>query len=434
MYKANDAQTDMNLPREQANKVLHTFLISFLVANNWTVLSEKDLNHKMKVFGDKYRDFNGTMAWYEPIRDKYLGPGENSFDSLTQVASDVSKSYHAYNDQSCKSMRSVLKDAESRRPGRVRLSTFYNMSLYGHWDFTEKVEFLRALGVLDESDPKQTSVIIPNYAVSRLNCLNSTNLYSICCRNVCDDLTSSLEREIGAPAAPAERIAELVSRLSSESVVAPRELSAALLGRLQEVAAHHGGQGPLHGRLFAQWMHHAYPLECPYPQEAGIVSVQTPEEWMAQTGQSQEASLEEMRGHVEADTCAINWEGKVECGEESTELPWSMTEELLAQSAQDELRAGISTGCVALSAVCLTAALLLARPLLSKEISPGRQRDTVMLVAQSLAAAAYFANLLDSNVFMLALLSSLAVAAAKLAAARFAGDNGALPFRQAKKV
>merc|ERR1719497_302129 len=103
-------------------------------------------------------------------------------------------------------------------------------------------------------------------------------------------------------------------------------------------------------------MHHAYPLECPYPQEAGIVSVQTPEEWMAQTGQSQEASLEEMKGHVEADTCAINWEGKVECGEESTELPWSMTEELLAQSAQDE-RADIGAGCVALSALCLAAAL-----------------------------------------------------------------------------
>merc|ERR1719350_2391667 len=77
-------------------------------------------------------------------------------------------------------------------------------------------------------------------------------------------------------------------------------------------------------------MHHAFPRECPYPQEGGVASVQTPEEWLAKTGHAtQEASPEDMREHVESDSCAMNWEGKSECSEESTELPWSMTEELL---------------------------------------------------------------------------------------------------------
>merc|ERR1712203_151284 len=31
-------------------------------------------------------------------------------------------------------------------------------------------------------------------------------------------------------------------------------------------ATRHGGHVPIHGRLFAQWMHFAFPLECPYPQ------------------------------------------------------------------------------------------------------------------------------------------------------------------------
>ncbi|OLP24478.1 hypothetical protein AK812_SmicGene48940, partial [Symbiodinium microadriaticum] len=30
---------------------------------------------------------------------------------------------------------------------------------------------------------------------------------------------------------------------------------------------------PLHGRLFAQWMHYAFPHECPYPQIAEDASV-----------------------------------------------------------------------------------------------------------------------------------------------------------------
>ena len=34
---------------------------------------------------------------------------------------------------------------------------------------------------------------------------------------------------------------------------------------MEQVASHHGGKVPLHGRLFAQWLHHAFPRECPYP-------------------------------------------------------------------------------------------------------------------------------------------------------------------------
>merc|ERR1719401_241477 len=90
-------------------------------------------------------------------------------------------------------------------------------------------------------------------------------------------------------------------------------------------------------------MHHAYPLECPYPQEDGTASVQTPEEWMAQTGEAtQEASPDEMRRHVEADVCAVDSTGSAECGEESIDLPWSMTEELLV-SSMDGLLASVST-------------------------------------------------------------------------------------------
>merc|ERR1719210_43724 len=57
--------------------------------------------------------------------------------------------------------------------------------------------------------------------------------------------------------------------MHSDTVHAPRNLSSALLARLDEIAEHHAGQVALHGRLFAQWMHHAYPRECPFPHIAG---------------------------------------------------------------------------------------------------------------------------------------------------------------------
>merc|ERR1719456_1749472 len=46
----------------------------------------------------------------------------------------------------------------------------------------------------------------------------------------------------------------------------PQNLTAQMVSKLFLVAAQHGGQVPLHGRLFSQWLHYAFPYECPYPQ------------------------------------------------------------------------------------------------------------------------------------------------------------------------
>ena len=105
-------------------------------------------------------------------------------------------------------------------------------------------------------------VIITNYLTSPTNCIASSSFYSVCCMDECEGLLGHLEREIAAPEATSARIATVVSHLSSSSVVAPRKLPQALLDRLEEIASHHGGSVPLHGRLFSQWLHHAFPREC----------------------------------------------------------------------------------------------------------------------------------------------------------------------------
>jgi len=96
---------------------------------------------------------------------------------------------------------------------------------------------------------------------------------------------SHLEKEIDAPEAEPSRIAAIVASLPSSTVEAPRTLSPTLLGRLDEAAAAHGGTVQLHGRLFGQWMHNAFPRECPFPHVAGATNPQTPDEWMAGQGQ-----------------------------------------------------------------------------------------------------------------------------------------------------
>merc|ERR1719456_231046 len=49
---------------------------------------------------------------------------------------------------------------------------------------------------------------------------------------------------------------------------------------LEEVgAASDDGGINLHGRLLGQWLHYAYPHECPYPQLAGTSTPQTVKEY-----------------------------------------------------------------------------------------------------------------------------------------------------------
>jgi hypothetical protein len=65
---------------------------------------------------------------------------------------------------------------------------------------------------------------------------------------------------------------------------APRNLSQSLLQHLDEIASRTGGNVLLHGRLFAQWMHYAFPRECQYPHLSGTTTSIDPDAWSAQHG------------------------------------------------------------------------------------------------------------------------------------------------------
>merc|ERR1719162_1667873 len=108
-----------------------------------------------------------------------------------------------------------------------------------------------------------------------------------------------IESAVGAPeAAPAE-ILRVAAALPSATVPANRTLPSMLRRRLEEIAQTHGGRVPLHGRLFAQWMHHAYPRECSYPHVSGTINPKRIEDFQAETGVEALATAEEMRQHME---------------------------------------------------------------------------------------------------------------------------------------
>jgi len=178
-------------------------------------------------------------------------------------------------------LKNTLLRKDTTATGRVLLADFYSYDGIIGQLFTESPAQLRNLGALDETDNSRPRLVIANYITSQTNCISSSPFYSVCCSNQCYGLMGQLEREIGAPSAPPHRIADVVAQLRSETVDAPRILSDSLLARLEDIAEFNEGLVPLHGRLFAQWMHHAYPRECPFPRTANAERPLSPEEWEA---------------------------------------------------------------------------------------------------------------------------------------------------------
>jgi len=251
-------------------------------------------------------------------------------DTFNDVASFVREFVHSFGrfqNTECVDLKRRLVDMEHAGSGRVRLSRFYKDGVEkGDWTFMNSVAYLRMLGALDETDPNNPIVIIPNYINSRANCISHSGFYSLCCLDECEGLMRVLEREIAGPSAVPARIAGVVSGLRSDTVDAPRNLSTKSLTRLNDIAAYHDGVVPLHGRLFAQWMHHAYPRECVFPQISGTTDPMSQNEWNHRFGFKSDATKDEMLSYVNS----YNDAGAADYGKDVEDLlPWDFVEELV---------------------------------------------------------------------------------------------------------
>merc|ERR1719203_946427 len=140
-----------------------------------------------------------------------------------------------------------------------------------------------------------------------------------------------LESSIANPVADPQKVAELIAAMPSDTVSAPRNISLTMRRRLDDIAGRHGGSIPLHGRLFAQWMHHAFPNECSYPHMAGsLESPVNPMEVLLteeETGLRLKASQDEMQSAMDV-AFSLNASDPLAAAQEPP-LPWTDEEELM---------------------------------------------------------------------------------------------------------
>lgn len=325
VYDAYQMEESGILGRSTAIKIMIGYISSFILGPPVEKLRPEHvlLTVKRLSKGLTAARAEATKQLLYDIVDQIAGASD-TFDlsTITSVLAMFGQKLGSLEDVECKRMKEKLVSREERKGnGRVRLGEFYNDDNQRMVHFNESPEYLRAHGMLDESSPDDPKVIIPNYLAGPSNCISPSGHYRICCFDDCESLMDKIEAHIGAPTASPEAIVSYVSSLASASQPANRTLSSELLRLLSDVAAHHGGQVPIHGRLFSQWMHQAYPRECNHPHVVSQSGVQSP---------TVRASAEVKQYHMkQADQMRLQVPGDDDAAEFTTEGLWTMHEELV---------------------------------------------------------------------------------------------------------
>jgi len=272
------------------------------------------------------------------LRDGASRPGHNAFvsqfsyEDVHRMVGSITTSFAAFWESECQSMKKALVDMDTHHTGRVPLSKFYGSALDTEWRFGESETYLRELGAIDETSSRGKQVMIANYIQGASNCIVSSTHYLVCCVNECEALLGELEEAVGGPVASTEQILNIVSTSSSIS----EELSPASTGvlseQLEKIAVQHDGRVPLHGRLFAQWLHYAFPRECTFPHKAGTASKLTPmeygDQYLAQNDDMKLQALNNSDLPIEVGQSELQWMSQ-----------WSEEEELVSDQAMRNFRA-----------------------------------------------------------------------------------------------
>jgi len=333
-FSGLEAETAQALSRSSATEVIEKYMAIYVSGFNVTQVAKARMKTIIDNIQDYYPAWKETLPFLHKVQDDAAKDLQTySFLDVMSVVEQIGERFGRFQNQECVDLKESLMKLEERAgSGRIRLGDFYS----GGWQFSESVGYLRQLGALDESDKTNLRVIIPNYLNAPSNCIASSAYYGVCCIDECEVLIGQLERKLQVPiAAPADIVAVVQMQLRENHT-----LSAAHLDKLQEIADHHGGKIPLHGRLFAQWLHLVHPLECPYPHVSGTIQPLTVGEWKA-SGQTELVQQEERQKYIEA-AARLREASRRQVATEATEttpledrcMPmWTLEEELVDEHA-----------------------------------------------------------------------------------------------------
>lgn len=283
-YIFNDQSMLGTVGQSDVHEILTSYLLLFQLGSKGN-LSDARLHNSLKsrlsvrddwpVLVDFQRDAVLNFNFAKQHSSNPFQEPQYTFQDTLGIVEELAYSYGQWQNMECRQMKADLMDLDADGDGRIPLGKFYGRVDNTKYQFTESMQYLQEVGALDE----EKKVRIANYLQGPSNCIASSTYYSVCCLSECEGVLNDLEVKVQGPSAEAMHLLRLLGNISSSTVDAPREFPQVMVERLQQIAEQNGGEVPLHGRLFSEWLHFAFPNECPYPHMVEEAKALTPSHW-----------------------------------------------------------------------------------------------------------------------------------------------------------
>jgi hypothetical protein len=273
---------------EEVNSILSTYLMVFAFGVNLDVSTRTDIVKARMLLDSKHHwwhDLQNFIA--EELQADALsrrGPkqtaGDLDFFELLNVTLRIGEHYSNWQRRDCSRAKDQLSPLAEASSGRIAFTDWGKLPQATVKPFfTEDAERLRYFNAMDESQRENPKVIMPNYLNSKSMCLTTASYYMVCCSNDCENYLDRL-RAVGSPELTPNQIKEVLQGLLPE-----RLDQDTIWSELKGFAEQQDGKIALHGFPFAQWLHKAFPIECPAPnpfQHDGSVlrNPKTVNEWL----------------------------------------------------------------------------------------------------------------------------------------------------------
>eukprot|EP00440_Ansanella_granifera_P059556 gb/GFBE01064547.1/.p1 GENE.gb/GFBE01064547.1/~~gb/GFBE01064547.1/.p1 ORF type:complete len:834 (+),score=236.79 gb/GFBE01064547.1/:1-2502(+) len=283
-WKLQNHSANDDITWEEFQSVLHS---SLLIMNDWSPdLLDDDLlklglpAEAHSFFGSVLeRARNSSEAWArgaafsaqvaERLRGDLADARQKvSYKTAQAAFFELFAGYGKYQNGDCIQMKAQLRGMDGRESGRVSLKSFYAAPEGSLFWFSESPKYLHKLGLLDNTNRHSPSVLVTNYVDSSTNCLAPAPFFSVCCISECGSVMAQIEAVVKAPTASAATLLSAVAEITRDGTQESRAMTPELVQRLHSIEQLSGGNIPLHGRLFAQWLHYVEPFKCAFPLEA----------------------------------------------------------------------------------------------------------------------------------------------------------------------
>jgi len=331
MYKILGKDTEELLSEDDTSYLLDAYTAVYVMGMNVSDLSKADVEDLLGHIGAGFLYWDQAQELLRDIQQEFCaGLVALKFSDVAAAVVAFTERYAYHQNTECHDVLDRLVKLEGANgTGRVKLHDFYaSYTADENWQFFERLDYLEQVGAIDNSDPSSPHLIIPNYVNSHANCLSTdSHFYDLCCSGRCEGIMEVIESGIQGPTATPEQILEIIMLIVSSPMRSDETLASVLVPKLEEVAKYHGGVVPLHGRLFAQWMHFAFPQECVYPHVSGTAKVMSDTAWAKATNTSHRFSDEEIESYVES--AAVLASASSSDLQTVLQAAWLMEEELL---------------------------------------------------------------------------------------------------------